>query len=177
MVLPRRVVSRWIIRVYAALAVAIIPWIVWLAWTLPERSVSSHYRLAWVGFDVLLGGALARTAWLAWRRSPFVVNVAAATAALLVVDAWFDVTTSPGGADLVVSALQAVLLELPLAVFSLIISGRAQIEIARTGAVPRPRWLPAVDTADPASTGRTATTEPEAGAATTEAAVRALPPA
>ena len=177
MVLPRRVVSRWIIRVYAALAVAIIPWIVWLAWTLPERSVSSHYRLAWVGFDLLLCGALARTAWLAWRRSPFVVNVAAATAALLVVDAWFDVTTSPGGADLVVSALQAVLLELPLAVFSLIISGRAQIEIARTGAVRRRRWLSAVDTADPASKISTATTEPDTGAEATEAAVRAVPPA
>ena len=60
-----------------------------------------------MGFDVLLCGALARTAWLAWRRSPFVVNVASATAALLVVDAWFDVTTSPGGQDLVVSAATA----------------------------------------------------------------------
>ena len=37
--------------VYALLAVAIVPWIVWLAWTLPERSVSAHYRLGWVGFD------------------------------------------------------------------------------------------------------------------------------
>ena len=75
-VLPRRVLSRWIIPVYALLALALVPWVVWLAWTLPERSVSEHYRLAWVGFDVLLCGALARTAWLAWRRSPFVVNVA-----------------------------------------------------------------------------------------------------
>jgi hypothetical protein len=160
MVLPRRVVARWIIPVYAILAVAIIPWIVWLAWTLPERSVSSHYRLAWVGFDVLLCGALARTAWLAWRRSPFVVNVAAATATLLIVDAWFDVTTSPGGHDLVVSALLAVLVELPLATFSLVIAGRAQIEIARTGAVRQRRWLRSVDPADPGSMVSRVTTEP-----------------
>jgi hypothetical protein len=132
-VLPRRVLARWIIPVYALLALALVPWVVWLAWTLPERSVSAHYRLAWVGFDVLLCGALARTAWLAWRRSPFVVNVASATAALLVVDAWFDVTTSPGGPDLVVSAVTALGIELPLAVFSLVIAGRAQIEIARSG--------------------------------------------
>jgi hypothetical protein len=176
MVLPRRVVSRWIIRVYAILAVAIIPWIVWLAWTLPERSVSSHYRLGWVGFDLLLCGALGRTAWLAWRRSPFVVNVAAATAALLVVDAWFDVTTSPGGTDLVVSAALAVFLELPLAAFSLIISGRAQIEIARTGAIRRRRWLRSVDTADPTSMVSTATTEPGAGGGPDEAPIRAVPP-
>jgi hypothetical protein len=159
-VLPRRVVARWIVPVYAILAVAIIPWIVWLAWTLPENSVSSHYRLAWVGFDVLLCGALGRTAWLAWRRSPFVVNVAAATATLLVVDAWFDVTTSPGGPDLVVSAVLAVLVELPLATFSLVIAGRAQIEIARTGAVRRRRWLRGVDPADPGSTVSMVTTEP-----------------
>ena len=136
-VLPRRVLARWIIPVYALLAVALVPWVVWLAWTLPERSVSAHYRLGWVGFDVLLCGALARTAWLAWRRSPFVVNVASATAALLVVDAWFDVTTSPGGEDLVASAAAALGVELPLAVFSLVIAARAQIQIARSGVEAR----------------------------------------
>ena len=139
--MPRRVLSRWIIPVYALLALALVPWVVWLAWTLPERSVSEHYRLAWVGFDVLLCGALARTAWLAWRRSPFVVNVASATAALLVVDAWFDVTTSAGGQDLLVSAAAAFFVELPLAVFSLVIAARAQIEIARNGVEAQSRLL------------------------------------
>jgi len=127
--------------VYALLALALVPWVVWLAWTLPERSVSEHYRLAWVGFDVLLCGALARTAWLAWRRSPFVVNVASATAALLVVDAWFDVTTSAGGQDLLVSAAAAFFVELPLAVFSLVIAARAQIQIARHGVEAQSRLL------------------------------------
>jgi hypothetical protein len=132
-VLPKRVLAKWVIPVYAVLAVALVPWVVWLAWTLPERSVSAHYRLAWVGFDVVLCGALARTAWLAWRRSPFVVNVASATATLLVVDAWFDVTTSPGGGDLLVAAVTAIGVELPLAVVSLVIAARAQIQIARSG--------------------------------------------
>jgi hypothetical protein len=141
LVVPREAVSRWIMPIYGALAVALVPWVIWLAVTLPPNNVSSHYRLAWVGFDVLLCGALARTAWLAWRRSPFVVNVASATAALLVVDAWFDVTTSAGGQDLVVSAVLAVTVELPLAMVSLVIAGRAQLEIARTGAVRQRRWL------------------------------------
>src|SRR4051812_32811283 len=152
-VVPRRAVARWIMPVYALLAVAIVPWIIWLAWSLPERSVSAHYRLAWVGFDLLLCAALARTAYLAWRRSPFVVNVASATAALLVVDAWFDVTTSPGGNDLMLSVLLALLVELPLAVLSLVLAARAQIEIARTGAVRhRPRvlrWMAASTMDDP----------------------------
>src|SRR3954447_22698135 len=141
LIAPRRAVGRWIMPVYALFAVALVPWVVWLAWTLPERSVSAHYRLGWVGFDVLLCGALARTAWLAWRRSPFVVNVASATAALLVVDAWFDVTTSPGGQDLVVSAVTAIGVELPLAVFSLVIAARAQIQIARDGIEAHSRLL------------------------------------
>jgi hypothetical protein len=134
--------------VYALLALAIVPWIIWLAWSLPERSVSSHYRLAWVGFDVLLCGALARTAYLAWRRSPFLVNVASATAALLIVDAWFDVTTSPGGHDLLVSTALALLVELPLAVLSLALAGRAQVEIARTGAVNRRGWMTRLEAAN-----------------------------
>jgi hypothetical protein len=170
-VLPRRVLARWIIPVYALLALALVPWVVWLAWTLPEHSVSAHYRLAWVGFDVLLCGALGRTAWLAWRRSPFVVNIASATAALLVVDAWFDVTTSSGGQDLVVSAVTALAIELPLAVFSLVIAGRAQIEIARSGLEARSLLLRllghsgAFGVAAPAPTGKpVANPAPDPGA-------------
>ena len=138
--MPRRALSRWMIPLYSLLALALVPWVLWLAWTLPASSVTSHYRLAWVGFDVLLAGSMARTAYLAWRRSPFVVNVASATATLLVVDAWFDVTTSPGGDELVRSALLAVFVELPLAVLSLVLAGRAQIEIA---APARSRRAPA----------------------------------
>lgn len=159
--MPRRAVARWIVPVYALLAVGIVPWIVWLAWSLPERSVSAHYRLAWVGFDVLLCGALARTAYLAWRRSPFVVNVASATAALLVVDAWFDVTTSPGGQDLLVSAMLAVLVELPLAILSLLLAGRAQVQIARTGAVNQRAWVTRFGSpARPDATPQSDVTEP-----------------
>ena len=33
-------------------SVALIPWIVYLALSLPSRQVSSHYDVAWVGFDV-----------------------------------------------------------------------------------------------------------------------------
>ena len=149
LVVQRRAIARWIMPVYALLAVAIVPWIVWLAWSLPERSVSAHYRLAWVGFDVLLCGALARTAYLAWRRSPFVVNVASATAALLVVDAWFDVTTSPGGHDLLVSTMLALGVELPLAVLSLLLAGRAQVQIARTGVVNQRGWVTRLRTSAP----------------------------
>ncbi len=127
--------ARWVPALYLVLACALVPWVIYLALTLPDRAVSHNYRLAWVGFDVLLIGALARTSWLAWRRSPFVVNVASATATLLLVDAWFDVSTSQPGLPLTEAVISAALVELPAAVLSLIIAGRAQIVIARTGAI------------------------------------------
>jgi hypothetical protein len=128
----------WVAPLYLVLAAGLVPWIAVLAVTLPDRAVSHNYRLAWVGFDVLLTVSIGRTAWLSWRRSPFVVNVASVTAALLVVDAWFDVTTA-SGEELLVSCLLATFVELPAAGLSLLIARRAQDQIARTGAVRSPR--------------------------------------
>lgn len=96
-------------------SVTLIPWIVLLAITLPRRYEAGHWRLTWVGFDIILLGFLALTAWLAWRRRQAVVVTAFITATLLTCDAWFDITTSSGRADTIVAIASAVLLELPLA--------------------------------------------------------------
>jgi hypothetical protein len=85
------------------------------ALTLPHRYLAGHWRVTWVGFDIILLGCLAVTAWLAWRRRQAVVIAAFITATLLVCDAWFDVTTSSGRADTIVAIASALLLELPLA--------------------------------------------------------------
>lgn len=55
---------------YAGAAVFLVPWIAFLAVTLPGRDVDRHYNLAWVGFDVLLVFAITRTAWYAFRIDP-----------------------------------------------------------------------------------------------------------
>ena len=47
----------------------LIPWIVLLALTLPRHYVAGHWRLTWVGFDIILLASLAATAWFAWRRA------------------------------------------------------------------------------------------------------------
>jgi hypothetical protein len=131
---PDRSPGWWVAPLYLLMAVVTLPYIGVLLATLPDRAVSHNNRLTWVGFDVLLVGAMFRTAWLAWHRSPFVVNVASATATLLIVDAWFDVTTSPPD-DIAWSFALAIFVEIPAALLSLGIAGRAQLEIARTGAV------------------------------------------
>jgi hypothetical protein len=96
-------------------SVGLIPWIVLLAITLPHRYVAGHWTVTWVGFDIVLLGCLALTAWLAWRRRQSVVIFAFTTATLLSCDAWFDVTTASGRADTIIAIASALLLELPLA--------------------------------------------------------------
>jgi hypothetical protein len=112
---PEPPVPRWVAPTFALLALALVPWIGYLAAALSPTQRTVHYRAAWVGFDVLLLLTLAGTAWYAWRGSPRVALLATAAATLLVVDAWFDLLTTPPGTDLVVAALSAALVELPLA--------------------------------------------------------------
>jgi hypothetical protein len=73
---------------------ALVPWIIFLAFTLPHRYVAGHWTLTWVGFDIALLTGLALTAWFAWRRRQAVVITAFITGTLLTCDAWFDVTTA-----------------------------------------------------------------------------------
>lgn len=110
-------IPRWVTPLYLTLAAALIPWIIYLNHTLPQRQLSPHYRLAWVGFDAILLGQLARTGYLALRPNtrPYVAHHATASAYLLIIDAWFDITTAATGGDRLVSITLAALVELPLA--------------------------------------------------------------
>jgi hypothetical protein len=106
---------RWAGPAFALFSLVLLPWTVYLGYSLPSRQVSSHYDIAWTGFDVILLVVLAGTAYFALRRSRYLAIAAASAATLLVVDAWFDVLTSPPGGQLMESLALAVLVELPLA--------------------------------------------------------------
>jgi hypothetical protein len=107
-------VSRWVAPVFIVCSVVLIPWIVYLGFSLPTRQVSRHYDAAWVGFDVLELIALAATAYFALRRSRYLALASASAATLLVTDAWFDVMTSPRH-QLLEAVVLAAFIELPLA--------------------------------------------------------------
>jgi hypothetical protein len=112
--LPDRRRRRRFLLVASLGSLVLVPWIAFLAATLPHRYEARHWTLAWVGFDVALVIGLAWTAWMAWRARPAVIFPALVSATLLVCDAWFDTTTAQRS-DVLVSALSAVLLELPMA--------------------------------------------------------------
>jgi hypothetical protein len=88
-------VVRWTGPLFALFSVILLPWIVYIAVSLPSRQLSPNYDVARAGFDVILCVALASTAYFALRRSRYLSTAATATATLLVIDAWFGVMTTP----------------------------------------------------------------------------------
>jgi len=105
---------RWAGPAFALFSLMLLPWIAYLAYSLPSRQVSADYDVAWAGFDVMLLAALAGTAYFALRRSRYLATAATAAATLLVVDAWFDIMTTLSGQRLEPVVL-ALGVELPLA--------------------------------------------------------------
>jgi hypothetical protein len=105
----------WVPVLLGAVAVGLVPWTLWLTFSLPSRHITRHYDLAWVGFDVALAATFAATAAAAVRWSAWLEPIAAVTGTLLVCDAWFDVVTSGGRGERLEALLEACLAELPLA--------------------------------------------------------------
>ena len=112
----RWLIPPWIAPAFLLCAIVLAPWTGLLFFVLPRHYVANHWQLAWGGFDIGLGLALATTAVAVARRSPFAEVTAAVTGTLLVCDAWFDVLTSRGTTDIVQSAIEAALVEVPLAI-------------------------------------------------------------
>ncbi|GGB26598.1 hypothetical protein GCM10011492_16050 [Flexivirga endophytica] len=158
----RRAVALTVTAVAAAL---LVPWTAYLAVSLPDQYVANAWALTWVGFDVLLIVLLGLTAFFAWKRRMLVVLTSFATGVLLLVDVWFDITTSDAD-DLHLSVASAVLVEIPLAVFLMVMSIGISWKLsgllnALTGSSGVGRWrMPisaeivadAVDTGEPAPT-------------------------
>ena len=112
---PRRSVPVFL----GAAAIVLVPWIAWLASSLPCRYVSQHWGIAWAGFDTALAVALALTCTAALRRAPWLDRTAVVTATLLAADAWFDIVTSRGAAAVALATIEAIALELPVALLCL----------------------------------------------------------
>ena len=112
----RRVpLRRWVAPVLLLTAAGLLPWTLYLTYSLPSRHVTQHYDLAWVGFDIALFSAFAVTTLCTVRSSQWLVPAAAATATMLLCDAWFDIVTSGAPGERMEAVLQAALAEVPLA--------------------------------------------------------------
>jgi phosphoribosylamine--glycine ligase len=110
-----RISSRLVALGLTAGGTGLLPWLVYLAVSLPPSPVAWHWPAAWAGLDGMEATGLACTGVLMLRRDPRYRLTAAATAALLIADAWFDVATAPPGSGELTSLLMAALAELPTA--------------------------------------------------------------
>jgi hypothetical protein len=108
---PRRL----IVPFFALAGLALIPWTIWLTFTLPSHHETANWRTVWAGFDLAEAAALVSVAITALRGSLWLGPVAAIAGTLLCVDAWFDITLEAGGGHLLASVLEAAIVELPLA--------------------------------------------------------------
>jgi predicted branched-subunit amino acid permease len=108
-------VRRFAALVFGVAGIALLPWTVWLSASLPPHHHSANWDLAWSGFDSALAVLFLATAFAAWRRRAWLPAVAAATGALLIADAWFDVLLESRSDDRAVALVEAFAAELPLA--------------------------------------------------------------
>jgi hypothetical protein len=116
----------WVIGVFTAIGLGMLPWTIWLSASLKPHHETDHWDLAWSGFDTGLAAAFLLTAFAAWRRSPWVGALAAATGTLLVTDAWFDVMLESHSSALWTSIYLAVFAELPIAALCFWIAYRTE---------------------------------------------------
>ena len=137
-----------------ALTVAAIletAWTIYIGFSLPRYYVASHWRVAWVGLDVGEVLTLLAAAWAAWKRRAILALFTSSAGTMLLVDAWFDITTARRG-DQFQSLLSALLIEIPSAVALYWVTQRTirQINRQRMGddGVHAVRQLP-IDPIDP----------------------------
>lgn len=102
-----------------------------LAWTIVLGSLMHgqaevrNWSVSWIGMDLLQVVGLVVTSQLLARRARLVSPAAAATATLLILDAWFDVMTAEGGAAWYLALAMAAFAELPAALWLAALSRRA----------------------------------------------------
>lgn len=131
---PERVLPPRYAGLYLLSAVILVPWTIFLFVTLPDRNVSHWWSITWGGFDVMLVIVFVGCAYRILRLSPLTAVVCAAAAALLLTDAWFDITLAGTRGDLIGAILLAVLVELPMAALCL----RTSLRVVRVFDQARP---------------------------------------
>jgi hypothetical protein len=111
----------------------LVGWIIVLWLTLHRHFTATHWRLAWVGFDIVLLAAFAVTGWAFWRGRRIVITCLLVTGTLLCCDAWFDVILDLGTSGMWMSIASAVIVELPIA-FLMFSAARRLIRLSVLGA-------------------------------------------
>ena len=107
--------SRLLAGLFAVCGVLLGPWIGLMIWQLHGQAGQRSFRSSWAGLDILEAICLLTVAFLLSRRHRATSPVAAATAAILCLDAWFDTMSAAPQLPYAESLAMACFAELPLA--------------------------------------------------------------
>jgi len=89
-------------------------WVFELGAVLQGQALVRNWSSTWVGLDLMEISGLVLTAILVLRRSRYLSSIAAVTATLFALDAWFDTLTATAGADWYESLAAAFFGEIPM---------------------------------------------------------------
>jgi hypothetical protein len=120
-----------VIVIYAAVGIGLLPWTIWIGTSLSAHHVTNEWDVAWSGFDTGLALLFISTAVAAYRNSPWVGALSAATGSLLVTDAWFDVILESHADERLYSIVLAIFGELPTAILCFWIAYRTERFLAK----------------------------------------------
>jgi hypothetical protein len=107
--------SRVLARVFTICGVLLVPWVWVLVEQLHGHAGKRSFEASWVGLDVLEAVCLLSVAQLIRRKHRATSPAAAATAAILCVDAWFDTMSAAPQLPYAEALAMACFAELPLA--------------------------------------------------------------
>ncbi|MFI9046406.1 hypothetical protein [Streptomyces sp. NPDC053427] len=110
---------RWQGRILAGAGLVLLPWLGYLAGTLPPAEAA-----AWVALDALEAACLLTAGTRLLRSDPRHRAPAAAAAVLLLADACIDLATAAPGAELAAATAMALAAELPLAALCATLAAR-----------------------------------------------------
>lgn len=112
--------------------IGMIPWTIYLAITLPGHFHAHNWRLAWVGFDIVLIIMLGFTAWAAWRGRQVLILASIVMSTLLLCDAWFDISTSFNTSSQGLAIFTALIGNFPASIFFGFLARRMVLNTAIT---------------------------------------------
>lgn len=107
--------SRLLARLFAVCGVLLVPWIGVLIVQLHGQAGKRSFSSSWVGLDILEAVCLLIVAGLVSRRHRLTSPVAAATSAILCMDAWFDTMSAAPQLPYAEALAMACFAEMPLA--------------------------------------------------------------
>lgn len=117
--------TRWTAHLLVVAGVSMLPWLVYLAATLPGRETVGHWDVVWVGLDAAEMAGLVATGLLLRADDARRALTGIVTATLLAADAWFDCGTAATAGDRAAAFAMAAGAELPLAALLAVLAWRA----------------------------------------------------